>query len=144
MASTSIEVPAPPATVWNVLADPTTYGDWVVGTKSIGRTDPEWPAAGSVLEYEVGVGPISVGDRTVVVECDPLRLLLLRAEFSRLGAVMIRLRLEPYAAGTRVLMDEKPVEGIVDAVHNPLSDAVLKRRNDLALDRLKQLALAGG
>jgi hypothetical protein len=39
-------------------------------------------------------------------------------------------------------MDEDPVGGAIGFAHNPLSDAVLKRRNDLALDRLRRLAEA--
>lgn len=140
MARTEIEIDAPPQRVWDVLADAPAYGEWVVGTKNIARADAEWPQPGSALEYELGVGPVSVGDHTVVVEADPPRRLVLRAELHRLGAAAIRLDLEPLGAGTRVTMDEEPVEGAVDTLHNPLSDAALTKRNDLALRRLKRLA----
>lgn len=142
MAHVSIEVNAAREAVWSVLSDASLYGDWVVGTKNVARADAGWPQVGAALEYELGVGPIAIGDRTVVLESEPPRLLLLRAEFRRLGAAMIRLELEGDGAATRVLMDEGPVEGVVETLHTSLTDAVLKRRNRAALDRLKRLAEA--
>jgi uncharacterized protein YndB with AHSA1/START domain len=140
MAQTSIEIEAPPDAVWSVLADAALYGEWVVGTQGVARADGSWPAVGAELDYELGIGPITVGDRTIVVESEPPRLLVLRAELKRLGAATIRLQLEPADAGTRVVMDEAPVEGAIEKVHTPLSDAALKERNDVALGRLKRLA----
>lgn len=140
MARTTIEVDAAPDAVWRVLADASAYGDWVVGTKGISRADAAWPQPGSALEYELGVGPISVGDRTVVVEAEEPRLLLLRAELKRLGAATIRIELEPLAGRTRVVMDEEPVAGMLETVHTRVSDAALNTRNEIALNRLKRLA----
>lgn len=139
MASTTIDIAAPPEAVWSVLGDADAYGEWVVGTRSIARADAEWPSVDSALEYELGFGPIRIGDRTVVVEADPPRLLVLRAEFSHFGAASIRLQLERHADGTRVVMDEEPVEGLVETVHSRITDAVLGRRNEAALERLKRI-----
>jgi hypothetical protein len=141
MARTTIDIAASPDTARAVLSDADLYGESVVGTKEIVRADPEWPQPGAELEYRLGAGPITIGDRTVVVESEPSRLLVLRAELRHLGAATIRLD-EPAGAGTRVLMDEDPVEEAIGLAHNPLSDAALKRRNDLALDRLRRLAEA--
>ena len=142
MAHASIDVDAPPEVVWRVLSDSTAYGEWVVGTKEVVRADDGWPEPGTHLEYALGIGPISIGDRTFVVEAEPPRLLVLRAEFRRLGAAMIRLELEPHGQATRVLMDEAPVEGVVETVHTSISDAALEQRNRVALGRLKALAEA--
>jgi carbon monoxide dehydrogenase subunit G len=142
VARASIDVNAAPDVVWSVLADAATYGEWVVGTKHIERADANWPDPGAQLEYALGVGPIAVGDRTIVVKSERPRMLVLRAEFRRLGAATIKLELEPHGELTRVLMDEAPIEGVVDAVHTRISDAALKRRNEAALDRLKRLAEA--
>jgi uncharacterized protein YndB with AHSA1/START domain len=140
MARTEIEVAAPPEAVWSVLADAGAYGEWVVGTKNVARADAEWPEPGSALEYELGIGPFGIGDRTVVVEADAPRRLVLRAELKRIGAAAIRLALEPLGGGTRVVMEEEPVEGVVDALNNRVADAALAQRNALALGRLKSLA----
>ena len=142
MARVVAEIEAAPEVVWSVLADPTAYGDWVVGTKQVVRADTDWPAPGTSLEYELGIGPIAVGDRTVVVESEPPRVLVLRAELRHLGAAMIRLELEAHDETTRVVMDEAPVEGVVDALHTSVGDAALEQRNRVALERLRRLAEA--
>ena len=139
MARTTIEVDAAPDAVWRVLAEASAYADWVVGTKGISRADAAWPRPGSALEYELGVGPISVGDRTVVLEAEEPRLLLLRTELKRLGAATIRIELEPLDGRTLIVMDEEPVAGMLETMHTRVSDAALDRRNQIALGRLKRL-----
>ena len=136
----SIEIEAPPEDVWEVLSDAPSYGEWVVGTKGITRADADWPRVGSTLQYELGAGPFSVGDRTVVVEAEPPKKLVLRAELRLLGAASIVLELEPLGEGTRVVMAEEPVRGIVAATQTRVGDAALEWRNDLSLARLKRLA----
>jgi uncharacterized protein YndB with AHSA1/START domain len=142
VASNEIVVEAPPEAVWAVLSDGEAYGDWVVGTKAVSRVDAGWPGVGTAIDYELGIGPITVGDHTEVMESRRPELLVLRARFKRLGAAVIRLRLAPEGPGTRITMDEEPVEGLVEAVHNAVADAALGRRNDEALRRLKRLAEA--
>jgi uncharacterized protein YndB with AHSA1/START domain len=144
VARTEIHVAASPQAVWDVLADADAYGEWVVGTQHVAQADASWPEPGSALEYRIGAGPISVGDHTTVVEADEPRHLLLRAQLKHVGAFAIRLDLEPLDGGTRVVMEEEPVDGALETVHNPLSDAALAKRNDVALGRLKKLAEARG
>ena len=144
MAENRIRVGAGPDAVWAVLSDPALYGEWVVGTKAVPRADDAWPQTGSSLEYELGAGPIGVGDRTIVVESERPRLLVLRAELKLLGAATIRLELTPEEDGTLVVLQEEPVDGAMELLHNPASDALLGRRNDVGLDRLRRLAEARG
>jgi uncharacterized protein YndB with AHSA1/START domain len=141
MARVEIDVAAPPETVWAVLADPSAYGEWVVGTK-VTRADASWPAVGSSLEFRVEIGPVGGGDRTQVVQAEPPRLLVLRAGLQQLGAAGIRLQLEPADGGTHVVMEEDAVEGLAATLRTRVSDAVLKARGDVALGRLKRLAEA--
>jgi uncharacterized protein YndB with AHSA1/START domain len=140
MARNSIDVAAVPEAVWEVLADANTYGEWVVGTKNVADSDASWPEPGAELEYELGLGPLSVADHTVVVEADAPRTLVLRAEFRHVGAFVIRLELEPLGGGTRVTMDESPVEGMLGA--RRVAEMALQLRNDIALARLRALAEA--
>jgi carbon monoxide dehydrogenase subunit G len=140
MARNSIDVAAVPETVWEVLADANTYGEWVVGTKNVAGSDAHWPEPGAELEYELGLGPLSVADHTVVVEADAPRTLVLRAEFRHFGAFMIRLELEPAGGGTRVTMDEAPVDSMLGAKR--VVGTALQLRNDVALARLQALAEA--
>jgi len=140
MARNEIRIEAPPEAVFAVLADPERYEDWVVATSETSAAAGRWPEEGSSLRYRVGVGPLTVSDVTEVVESDPPSRLLLRARMHRLGETAIALELEPDGSGTRVVMTEEPVEGLVDAVHNRVSDAVLSKRNVLTLSRLRTLA----
>lgn len=47
MPSNERFMPVPPTAVWDTLADPASYGFWVVGSKVIRDADPRWPAPGS-------------------------------------------------------------------------------------------------
>jgi uncharacterized protein YndB with AHSA1/START domain len=143
MAHVAIEIDAPPDAVWRVLADPAAYAEWAFGTKHVARADVDWPREGTQLEYELGIDPIAVGDRTTVIEARPPRVLVLRAESKRLGAAKIRMEFEGNGGTTRVVMDEAPIAGLMEAVHTRVSDADLTQRNRIALERLKRLVEPG-
>lgn len=139
MAVNEVVIEASPAEVFSVLADPERYVEWVVGTAETERVDAEWPDEGSKLRYEAGVGPLSLADVTEVVESEPPRRLLLHARMRPFGTTEIELRLERAGEGTRVVMREEPLEGLVEATHTRMTDAVLSQRNEVTLDRLKRL-----
>jgi uncharacterized protein YndB with AHSA1/START domain len=48
-------IDAPPERVFEILARPEAYADWVVGSDIIRDADPNWPAAGSRVYHRVGV-----------------------------------------------------------------------------------------
>ena len=140
MATTSIVVDAPPEAVWAVLADPRSYEDWVVGSKEIRRWDPEWPAVGATFHHTFMIGLLPLKDRTSVLESEPPRRLVLRARARPTGIAHVALSLTAEGDGTLVELAEWPVEGPPAALSNPLQDLLIKRRNDVALRRLKRLA----
>jgi uncharacterized protein YndB with AHSA1/START domain len=140
VAVNEIHVDASPERVFEVLSDPSCYAEWVVGTTDVPEADAEWPAEGSEFRHERGIGPLRHADDTIVVESEPPRRIVLDAKLDPLGTIRITLELEPRDGGTAVRMTEEPVAGVLGAVHNPLSDALLRRRNDVSLDRLRQLA----
>ena len=141
MTENEIWVAAPPEAVWAVLASPARYSDWVVGTADSYAAAGAWPEPGAELRYDVGVGPFKVGDRTRVLESEPRRRLLLRAELGPLGAIGIGIELEPSGDGTRVTMRERAVEGVANATE-PVADTVNAARVAWSLSRLKELAEA--
>jgi uncharacterized protein YndB with AHSA1/START domain len=140
VARTSLHVAAPPERVWEVLSDPRSYATWVVGSKDIRRWDPEWPAPGAAFHHTFLVGPLPVKDSTSVLESDPPRRLKLRARARPTGVAHIVIELLPEADGTRVEIDEWPVEGPPATLHNPVQAWLIKRRNDESLRRLRRLA----
>jgi uncharacterized protein YndB with AHSA1/START domain len=139
VARNEIRIAASREVVFAVLADPERYADWILGTSETSGANGDWPAEGSSLRYRAGIGPIALSDVTEVIESDPPRRLLLRARMRPFGETAIELELEPEDTGTRLVMTEEPVEGLVDATHNAVTDAVLSKRNELTLERLRSL-----
>ena len=140
MAQNSTHVDAPPSAVWDVLSDPDTYGEWVVGSKYIRDADAGWPRTGTRFHHTVGFGPIEIKDNTEVLESRPLERLVLKARARPSGVAHVVLDLNENGTGTEIVMTEWPVEGFAKLVHNPLQDKLIHHRNVESLRRLKRLA----
>ncbi len=143
MATNHIHVNAPPERVFAVLADPESYGDWVVGSDTIRDADANWPAVGSRFYHRVGVGPFKVEDHTEVVEVDPPRKLVIHARARPVGTALVTMHLEPRDGATYVTMIEEGGDPLSRLSINPLTDWLVKKRNDVSLDRLKRIAETG-
>lgn len=141
MAHNEIDVDAPPAAVYAVLADPRSFARWVVGSHEIRRADPGWPAPGTAFDHRVGIGPLTLADHSEVLDTTPdqrLRMLVKARPFTR---AHVLLRLEPRGAGrTHVTMDEDPADLRSRLFMNPLTDPLVRLRNKESLRRLKALA----
>jgi uncharacterized protein YndB with AHSA1/START domain len=142
MAVTEIDVAAPPERVFEVLADAKSYEHWVVGAKEIRGADPGFPDPGTRLHHTIGVGPLALEDTTEVIGLERPRRLLLEAHLGPVGSMRIALDLEPRAGGTHVVMTEEPVEGIPAQLLHKLGRPLLRGRNYLSLEQLKELAEA--
>jgi hypothetical protein len=127
--------------VYAVLSDGWTYSDWVVGTAHIRRVDAQWPQPGAELHHKAGPWPLSLKDRSTVLECDPGRMLLLKVRLWPAGAAHARLVLEPVDADTtKVTMIEEFTQGPLLGLRNKVNDVLLHYRNREALRRLEDLA----
>jgi uncharacterized protein YndB with AHSA1/START domain len=131
-------VDAPPAQVWEVLADGDAYGDWVVGARPVRQVDADWPAVGASLAYSVGVGPLELRDRTTVRRCEPQHLLDLDVSVPG-GSVRVVLRLQAQGSRTLVELDEHPSGGLLGLLHSPVGSAAFAARGALMLRRLRDL-----
>ena len=135
-------IAAPPEAVWRVLADPASYGHWVVGSKRIRDADPSWPAPGSRFHHTIGFGPFTIDDHTESVAYDPPRRLELRAKARPLGVAKVTLELEARDGGTLVSITENPA-----GIQRPLAlfpplQLLTKARNAESLARIERLATA--
>jgi uncharacterized protein YndB with AHSA1/START domain len=139
MSVTEIEVAAPPAVVWDVLADSQAYREWVVGTRRIRGADDAFPAPGTKLYHTVGVGPLALSDSTRVLESEPPRRLVLDARLGPLGSARVAITLRESAGGTTVQLGEWGSRG-PGKLLRPVGTAVLGGRNRWSLRRLKELA----
>ena len=130
-----------PQQVFAVLRDGFSYGDWVVGTRTIRDVDGGWPAPGTRLHYTVGYRPLRKDSVTVCLSYAPDREIELEARAWPAGTAHIRITAEPVQDGTHVSIDEKPSRGPAKLVHNPVLDLLVKARNVETLRRLEKQAL---
>jgi len=140
---TETHTSASPEAVFDVLDDASTYEFWVVGCADIRDVDPEWPAEGAAFHHSVGMGPVTVKDSTTIVERDRPRSLELHARARPAGVARVRFDLAPQGSGTKITVEEAPIEGLPALLHNPLQDHLIHQRNVETLRRLKWLAERG-
>lgn len=140
MARNVALIPADPERIWAVLADPGSYGYWVVGSDTIRDADGGWPQPGTKIHHRVGFGPLKINDDTQVIESEPGRRLVLHARARPLGTARVELQLAAEGTSTRVVMIEGPDDRFSRLLHNPFTDRLLHRRNEKALQRLGELA----
>jgi uncharacterized protein YndB with AHSA1/START domain len=143
MSTVHLKFDVPPERVWDVLADPGTYSDWVVGSHSIRAADEHWPAVGSRFHHRVGTGPLKVRDHTEVLEVDPPHRLVLRARARPVGTARVELVAVRDGDGSLVTIKETAADPLSRLLMNPLSDPLLDRRNVETLRRLKRIAETG-
>ena len=140
MAVNEIDIPAPPADVWDVLLDPYAYVQWVVGGRSIRGVDPGWPEPGTRFHHTAGMWPFVVADSTRMVELRRPDRLVLEARARPVGVARVVLSLAPADdRGTHVVFVEEPISGPLCLVPRVLLDRVTKLRNAAALRRLRTL-----
>jgi uncharacterized protein YndB with AHSA1/START domain len=140
LARNEILVSVPPEAVFEVLADPRTYGEWVVGSREVRAADKSWPAPGSTFDHSVGKAPLVLKDETSVLDSQPPVMLELRARARPLPTARITLHLQPHGPGTRVTMREEPINRVLSVAGGPVLHALIRARNREALRRLKALA----
>ncbi|MFE5613687.1 SRPBCC family protein [Streptomyces sp. NPDC056543] len=129
----------PPQAVWAVLADPSRYGEWVVGPSQSTPLDEFWPDVGSRLRYTVRLGPWSTEGTTTVRHVVPGRELELEAEFKAVGTARIFLQLRTWGEETLVVCDEHPLRGLGGALHNSVTETALQLRHRGMLARLAKV-----
>lgn len=134
MALNSIHISSPPEHVYDVLSDPYSYAEWVVGTSHVTAADPDWPEEGSTFTWRAGHPPLQTTGQTEVVENDPTRRIDLRIELP-VGHVEIEIELHRRPDGTEVTLNESLSIPFARA----LSDPPLHLRNARALSQLKSL-----
>jgi uncharacterized protein YndB with AHSA1/START domain len=141
MARNETHVAAAPDAVWDVLMDAHSYAHWVVGSKEVREPDASWPQPGSRFHHTIGIGgPLTVKDHTEIEEISaPLSLVLL-AKTRPWAVARVELYLKPEDDGTTLIMEERPVGGLVARAASVLLDPLIKARNTESLRRLKRLA----
>jgi len=133
-------VDAPPERVFEVLSDPFSYADWVVGTTRIRAADDAWPERGTRLHHTVGFPPLGTSDHTEVVDVRPPEHLVLDAVARPFGRARVELSLEPEGLGTRLIIVEDPSGWTAPLRLSPVVHLAIRLRNSETLRRLKAIA----
>jgi uncharacterized protein YndB with AHSA1/START domain len=141
VATTTRYMPVAPESVWDALADPGSYGYWVVGSKIIRDADADWPAPGSRFHHTVGAGLLKASDHTESLEASRPRRLAMRAKARPFGSARVELTMTPNAGGTLVEMAENPAGLSSALLVNPIVHLLTRGRNAESLMRLEELAL---
>jgi uncharacterized protein YndB with AHSA1/START domain len=129
------ELPAPPEEVFEVLADPETYPEWLVGAQRIRRADPAFPAPGTTFEHSVGPAEdVTVDDHTRALYADPPHRLDLAVHAGPFHGE-VDFEIEPGPDGTSRIRFREATTGAL-AVLTPLLRPVVYARNGRSLKRL--------
>lgn len=134
------EIAATPRQVFDVIAEPRTYPDWLVGAKKIRSVDGDFPSEDAEFDHTVGAGPVSIDDSTEVLEVHEPDRLKLRVHVGPLDGD-VELLVLPSPGGTEVRFRERPVG--IPAAATPLLRPTLQARNGESLRRLRTLVEGG-
>lgn len=126
--------------VFDVLVDPHAYSKWVVGAYKVRDVDADWPAQGSCFYHQLARSSGGVKDKTTIAEIDPPRLIALKAYARPVGAVDVKVRVEPVESGSLIVVDESPAEDSKLRKIRPLVEVFIYLRNIEALRRLARIA----
>lgn len=131
------EVDATPEQVWDVISDPTTYPDWLVGAQRIRGVDPSFPNPGSGFRHSVGATKgTTIDDSTEATAAEAPYLLGLEVHAGPFRAD-VQLLVLPGPKGTEIRFSERP-KGTWVAL-TPVLRPAFHARNAESLRRLEKL-----
>jgi uncharacterized protein YndB with AHSA1/START domain len=139
MAYTSRTFAAPRNAVWDVLIDPTSYPEWLIGAEDILGVDATWPKVGSRFRHRVGIGWLSIPDYSEVLAIEDGRLLQLGVKARPFISGVATFELVSDGNSTVVSLEEEPRVRSVGNFVRPVLDPSIHVRNHRSLRRLDQV-----
>lgn len=137
MARNQIDIDGSIDDVFDVLRDPFSYADWVVGTREILEADESWPEVGSAFRFRVGAGRLGVEGTTRVLESEDPRRVKLETKSLPMGTIAITIEIHDREDGhARVTLDES--SSAMPLLSSGF-DVMLHLRNYETLTRLRRL-----
>lgn len=134
MTVTEQTLVASPRVVFDTIADPITYPQWLVGTKRIVEVAPSWPEPGASFRHVVGFGPLALSDRTTVCELERSQMLEMFVRARPIIEATVRLDVRPHPTGCVLRMTETPT-GWYKLI-SPILQPFIRARNERSLRRL--------
>lgn len=133
-AEVCVTVPMAPEAVWDVLADPTTYPDWLAGAQRIRQLDPDFPKPGTTFDHEVGPNrEATVADDTKALRSHRPDRLDLEVHVGPMEGI-VEFHLQAMDGGTEIRMREVMIGLFKPAM--PLLRGAMYLRNKGSLERL--------
>jgi uncharacterized protein YndB with AHSA1/START domain len=139
MAYASREFPVSAHRIFDVLIDPSTYPQWLVGAAEMRDVDDDWPAIGSQFHHRVGIGPLTIPDSTELLDVQPDRLLRLKVRARPLVTAIVTFTVVGDGERCVVGFEEEPGPRAIGNLVRPLLDPVTHMRNHLSLKRLAEI-----
>ena len=126
-----------PHEMFEILTTPDTYPHWLVGAKRIRRVAESWPSVGGYFEHVVGVGALTIADRTSITAIEPPLMLELLVRARPLLRASVRFEVEAHPDGCMLRMIETPSGAykLASTVLQPL----IRVRNAGSMHRLSKL-----
>lgn len=140
----NVVVPADQQLVFDVLTDPSTYPEWLVGAQHIRWVDPDWPRPGATFHHRIGCDPLSVPGSTTLRSSAPPDSVVLSAGMGPFGEATVRFRLRTVDDGTEVEFAEEPSGGLARLAYRlgrPAVALALWGRNGVSLAGLSRVVL---
>lgn len=141
MAFNCRELSAPRAEVFAVLADATTYPEWLVGAAHVRDVEGAYPSPGSRFHHTVGVRPLALRDITEVIDVEPDERLVLVVKARPLITAEVTFRLVGDGDRCVVCVEEEPTLRILGNLVRPLLDPSIHHRNHRSLRNLERVVL---
>ena len=132
-----ITVAAARSTVFDVVSDPHTYPEWLVGTERMRSVDTEFPRPGATFDHSVGAGPATIDDSSESVAVQANARLVLRVHAGPFHARVEFDLTDDGAGNTEIRLSEQPIGWF--APLRPLLRPSLQARNSRSLTRLRDL-----
>ncbi|MCU1371389.1 MAG: polyketide cyclase [Ilumatobacteraceae bacterium] len=144
MTTVSHTFEQPIITVFDALADPWTYPEWLVGAKDMRSVEPAWPSPGSSFHHRVGLGgPLTVADSSTSCEIEAPTLLVLEVRARPAGRARVTFRLTSVShSSTKVEFSEVPIGPA--RLMTPVAAPLALVRNKRSLERLDEFLQGSG
>lgn len=128
----------PITTVFDALADPWTYPEWLVGAKEMRSVEFGWPAPGTSFHHRVGLaGPLTVADHSTSLEVQAPTLLVLEVRARPAGRARVTFRLTATTPSTTTVeFSEVPIGPA--RLMTPVAAPLALVRNTRSLEHLER------
>ncbi|HEX4110795.1 MAG TPA: SRPBCC family protein [Solirubrobacteraceae bacterium] len=143
VVETTIDLGAPPQTVWDLVMDPHRLHEWVTIHRRLGHVDSGPPRRGFEMEQVINLRGVTIKVSWTLADCRPGELAVWEGRGPARSTAHTEYRLSPAGdGGTRFAYRNEfiaPLGPLGAAVSRALVGGIPRREADRSLDRLQAL-----